>query len=238
MTSRRNRQLSGSRLLATGPQKRVSRERVDTAVYEAVEAWLGRPGVPAEWRFRSPVSSPRGRTARMGALEEFWGGPREAAAAVGVTPRTWRSWRAAGARPVRASLEQLDGAYEALLGQRADTPKRRRALAAARLAAAAGEAIMASIKVFVELQVDGYYNGQDTNSPKDRPYPPDPDNGHAYRGTNGASLGRQDISGLLRAYVARRGGQRALNAAAAAQISDQTFCNAFWPDNHPRVELS
>lgn len=62
----------------------------------------------------SPVESNRGRTARMRALERAHGGEREAAAAVGVQVRTWRSWKHAGAKLVTASLGKLSRAAAAV----------------------------------------------------------------------------------------------------------------------------
>lgn len=67
----------------------------------------------------SPPESDRGRIARMNALEKAHGGPRGAAAAVGVSRETWRRWRLTGKdprtgrprqKPGAASLSKLTGA--------------------------------------------------------------------------------------------------------------------------------
>lgn len=66
----------------------------------------------------SPITGYRGRLARMNALQKEHGGPREAAAAVGVQYRTWKLWRTPLARPTAASLGKL-GRSVARIYQRA-----------------------------------------------------------------------------------------------------------------------
>jgi hypothetical protein len=71
----------------------------------------------------SPVDSDRGRIARMNHLEKAHGGPRGAAAAVGVSRETWRRWRLTGKdprtgrprqKPSSTSLGKLRGAARKL----------------------------------------------------------------------------------------------------------------------------
>jgi hypothetical protein len=55
----------------------------------------------------SGANTYRGRLARMKALEQAHGGPREAAAAVGVQYRTWKLWGSRLARPTARSIGKL-----------------------------------------------------------------------------------------------------------------------------------
>lgn len=68
---------------------------------------------------KSPITSNRGRLARMQELERQNGGPAGAAAAVGVSRQTWRRWGKGAQGPSAANLKRLGDAYE-----RAARPKR------------------------------------------------------------------------------------------------------------------
>ena len=62
----------------------------------------------------SPVSSARGRSARMGQLERAHGSAKAAAAAAGVQLRTWQRWKAGGKMPA-ASRNKLEKAHGSLV---------------------------------------------------------------------------------------------------------------------------
>lgn len=64
---------------------------------------------------RSPITGNRGRLARMRELERRNGGPKGAAAAVGVSRETWRRWTQTGPRaqsPSAVNLKRLGSAYD------------------------------------------------------------------------------------------------------------------------------
>lgn len=203
--SRRDRQrLAQLRKMAGEP---TLREATDAAI----NAWVRAPALPG---VRTPVTQARGRTARMRALEEWLGGEKAAAAAAGVTPRTWRGWDK-GTRPTARSLAGLQGAYEEQLDVQAQAPARRRAQAR-RLADDADLAV--GVKAFAEVQWEGYYNGQVTTSPKDIPYAPDPENEDAYR-SNGCDFGPVPFPAVLRAWADGRNTGLALEDAISEAFS-------------------
>lgn len=65
--------------------------------------------------FRSPVSSPRGLKARVGALEKAYGSPKAAALAAGIHPDTWTRWKKGSRAPAASSLARVETAHVALL---------------------------------------------------------------------------------------------------------------------------
>lgn len=73
----------------------------------------------------SPITTDRGRGARMRAVEKDAGGEREAAIAAGVQLRTWRAWKQAGARLVAASVAKLDRAARRAYRRRGRSAVRR-----------------------------------------------------------------------------------------------------------------
>lgn len=79
---------------------------------------------------KTPATHRRGLTARMNALEKLFPEKRKgasgtkAAQAAGISPRTWRAWRAGGT-PSPRTLRKLEGAYARLI----QLPAFRRALA-------------------------------------------------------------------------------------------------------------
>lgn len=97
---------------------------------EALDAALtDRYGVTVVKR---PPTHRQGLTARMGALEKLFPGGRKgsegrrAAEAAGISPRTWRKWRAGTQKPGAANLRKLEDAFKRLVV----TPKMRRKLKA------------------------------------------------------------------------------------------------------------
>lgn len=63
---------------------------------------------------KSPISSTRGRQARMRALEKEHGSGPKAARAAGISPTTWRAWNKAGAKPRPETLQRLQDALAPL----------------------------------------------------------------------------------------------------------------------------
>lgn len=145
---------------------------------------------------RTPVTQHRGRNARMNALEKVFG-EKAAAAAAGVTPRTWKRWRETDAKPRATSLAGLQGAYDRLLD---DQTLRRLSSGRHR----------ARVSVTAEIQWSGYYNGQADKSQPSGPaieeFPPDADNNQAHRELNltGPKGDTVNIGPLYRAYRAGR----------------------------------
>lgn len=65
--------------------------------------------------YRSPVESPRGFKARVGALERAYKSQKAAAEAAGISPDTWTRWKTGKQTPGRASLLKVAAAHMALL---------------------------------------------------------------------------------------------------------------------------
>ena len=164
--------------------------RLGAAVREALAAAVDPLPLP---RIKSPVSSGRGLAARLNALEAAHGSVGGAAAAVGVTARTYRGWLRGG-RPARKSLALVEDAYEADVRrrERAQAPARRRERLKQLIRR--GEGFRAHLKLWAEFQVDGYYNGQGKDGPAQQPYSPRRDNQYAFRGVN---LGNEDTGRLI-----------------------------------------
>jgi hypothetical protein len=75
----------------------------------ALRAWYPPGGI------KSAVSTKRGFTARVNALEKQYGSRKAAAAAAGIGPSTWRAWFGPNPRtPSAASLAKLDRTYDTL----------------------------------------------------------------------------------------------------------------------------
>lgn len=202
-----------------------ARPSLRQAADAAVDAYVRAPALQG---VRTPVTQRRGLLARMRALEEH-GGEKAAAAAAGVTPRTWRGWRA-GTRPTARSLAGLQGAYDRDLDRRGQTPARRKA--EARRLAAAGTTVELNVKA--EFQWDGYYNGQSTTGPSgpaDEEFPPEPGNRQAWR-TAGVSIASADIGPLLRAWSAGRNTGAALEQIYQVEYSrgadPSVFLNTYY----------
>ena len=83
---------------------------------------------------RSPVTSARGFTARLNALERHFthkgdrkgAATKRVAAALGVTPRTLQRWRDGSRKPTSTSLRKVEGAHNRLIS----LPRMRRRLKA------------------------------------------------------------------------------------------------------------
>lgn len=191
--------------------------RLGHAVREALAAAVDPLPLP---RIKSPVSSGRGLSARLGALEKAHGGPAGAAAAIGVTLRTYAKW-GRGVRPARRSLGLVDDAYEADVRRReaAQEPARRRERL--RQMIRGSESFRAHLKLWAEFQCDGYYNGEakQKGATVGAPYPPLPENGAAFRGVN---LGSEDWAPLL--------GALGLGDAAAGRLLE-TICRQVFHAN-------
>jgi hypothetical protein len=104
----------------------------------------------------SPVSSDRGRIARMHALERKHGSPKAAAAALGISRETWRRWGLRKSQkghqaPSAANLRRLADAY-------------RNMLRPSRLRAAARALSPARVKVTGDIRWNGYYNRESHRS--------------------------------------------------------------------------
>lgn len=82
------------------------------ALRDALDAYYSVRGNAPE--IRTPITQRRGLTARLGALEKAYGGPKAAAAAVGIHPTTWTRWKGGQRAPSKASLAGVEGAYAAL----------------------------------------------------------------------------------------------------------------------------
>lgn len=101
-------------------------------VGEAVSAYIShRYPIPEP---ASPISTHRGRIARMNALEAQHGGAKGASQAVGVSRETWRRWRLTGTdprtgkprqQPSAANLGRLAAAIRPVYERRRDNALRR-----------------------------------------------------------------------------------------------------------------
>jgi hypothetical protein len=180
------------------------REAADAAVSAYVRA-------PRMAGVATPITQPRGLMPRLRALETAHGGEKAAAAAAGVTPRTWRGWKS-GTKPTGRSLAGVQGAYERDLDRRSQTPARRHA--EARRMAADGHQAYLGVKA--EIQWAGYYNGQADRS---RPSGPAteafaPEYGRhqaAHRELKATDSGTGNVSRLLLAWAAGRSTARVLD---------------------------
>jgi hypothetical protein len=109
----------------------------------------------------TPVTAPRGRTARMRALEDAYGSPAAAAAAVGVKPRTWKLWKTKDARPLARNLRRLDAESGRLYSERrrrSAVVRLRRAFQAATKARQNGTAGGSNVRICAVI----YWGGLDT----------------------------------------------------------------------------
>lgn len=190
-------------------------------------------------RIKSPVSSGRGLAARLGVLERAHGGPAGAAAAIGVTLRTYSKW-GRGGRPARRSLGLVDDAYEADVRRReaAQAPARRRERL--RQMIRGSESFRAHIKLYAEFQVDGYYNGQGHDGPSSTPYPPNADNHLAFRGVNLNDVGtKEDFGPLLWALgISDAAAGRMLESICQAVFhqNPEVFANSYY--HAPQLEVT
>lgn len=202
--------------------------KLDRTVRAALQAWVDGVEVPALPGVKSPPDSRRGLVARMDALEHSHGGAKAAAAAAGVTPRTWSGWRKGG-KPSRKSLSGLQGAYQADLKARAQTPARKRRQARLKASAGGGP----HVKVRAEIQWDGYYNGNRHNVGSDRT-PPDSDNRQAYRVVR---FGRTPVRALLDAWSAGRDTGKALEDTLSSEYNGAViWLNTYY--HEPEVTIS
>lgn len=101
---------------------------------------------------KTPVTQRRGLTARMNALEKLFVGGRKgtertrAAEAAGISPRTWRKWRAGTQPPSPRLLRKLEDAFKRLVV----TPKMRRKLKA--------QGVPNTVRITAVINWNGYYN--------------------------------------------------------------------------------
>lgn len=79
------------------------------ALKTALDAYYGARG--AFRPIASPVSSRRGLTARLSALEKAYGTPKAAAAAAGIHPDTWQRWKRGTRTPAKASADKVEKAH-------------------------------------------------------------------------------------------------------------------------------
>lgn len=175
---------------------------------------------------KTPVSQRRGLTARISALEKSLGGPKAAARAAGVTPRTWNAWKT-GRTPARRSLTRLDDAYKADLARRGNTSARRRATA--RQIAS----VTFAVRVTAEIQWDGYYNGQAESGPSNHSFPPLSDNTLAHRRVD---FGPLDLGRVVRSWGIHKDADQLLENLLSRQFNASIFLNAYY--HTPHVELT
>jgi hypothetical protein len=191
------------RQYSAGTVRPTLREAADAAIGTYVRA----PALPG---VKTPVTQRRGWQTRQRHLEASLG-EKAAAAAAGVTPRTWRTWMAS-VKPTARSLAGLQGAYERDLEAQSQTLPRRKA-EARRLAAGGRQAY---VVVWAEIQWSGYYNGQADRrgGPSVAVYeadPPEPGNRDAHRGLVAGHGGQVALGELLRIWSAGRDTGRELD---------------------------
>ncbi len=192
-----------------------------TTTHQAIVAALqAKYTAPPLEPVKRPIGHRQGLTARLHAIEAGAGGEKQAAAAAGVTPRTWRGWKRNPASRLSArSMAGVEQAYDTDLRRRSDDPVRqlRYALAKAR---------SATVTITAEMQWDGYYNGQAERAPSDRPVPPlDPDNQRAHRQVR---FGTLDISRVIRAWKDGGDTKRPMELVANKAYAASIFLNHYY----------
>lgn len=75
---------------------------------------------------KTPATQRRGLMARMNHLEKLFTRKADAAKAAGISPRTWREWRAGTSKPSARNLRKLEAAHARLVA----IPKFRKTLRA------------------------------------------------------------------------------------------------------------
>lgn len=202
----------------------MSRRQLDQQVRAAVEQWTSRHAavvVPESLRVRSGIGTRRGVEARVNRLERWLGGPKEAAAAIGVQPRTMRTWLRGG-NVSKASREKLERAYDRTASARPEAQRTR-----LRDLLATGASTTAHVRTRAETQVAGYYNGQGKNGPASRRYPPEPGNHLAHRQVKWGDL---DIRPVIDAYRHGAGEGAALEQLVSDFLGDIVFLNEYFND--------
>jgi hypothetical protein len=161
------------------------------AISAALQRHQNRFTAPPLKAIRRPVTHRQGLLGRMHALEETAGSERGAAAAAGVTVRTWRGWvRNPFSRPSKRSLEGVEAAYREDLQRRTEDPLRQMRYAMA-------QARDTNTWIEAEIQWEGYYNGQEEKVKTKEPEAPHASNEGAHRPVK---FGRQDLSTVVRAW--------------------------------------
>ena len=202
------------------------RRATEQALKDYIDRHLIVPPLPG---VKSPPDTRRGLTARMDALERSHGGVKAAAAAAGVTPRTWGGWRKGG-RPSRKSLGGLQSAYEADLSAKAQTPARKRRHA--RSLASGSRPYHVYVRARAEIQWHGYYNGQVGNVGAKYRHPPLPDNRAAFRPVDFHDNGPIDLRPVLHAWDngqdAGEALEQALDAITGGDEDAHLFLNTYY----------
>lgn len=197
------------------------------AIVAAMDADRARYTAPPLEGIKRPISQRQGLTARLRAIETATGGEKAAAAAVGVTARTWRGWKNNPlSRPAARSLAGIERAYQDDLRARSEDPVRQRRYAMAK-------AKNTNVSIRAEMQWDGYYNGQEEQVAADHPEAPDPENRKAHRRVD---FGRLDISSVVRAWLLGNDTRRPMEKVLSANFGNAyIFLNHYY--RNPSVTL-